>query len=160
MKIPRPDSSAGEAPTKVHDHITALLRDRSIPGLCIAVTEWGRLLFARGYGQAVLDPVTPAILSTSNLWFSMSKLVTATAAVRLADEGRLDLDAPYSEYLGQRPGGSATVRQLLSHTAGIANPLPLRWVHPAASPAKDDEPAAARQRGVPHLHDEPRRVPR
>ena len=67
----------------------------------------------------VHDQATPF---TSSLWFSMSKLVTATAAVRLADEGRLDLDAPYSEYLGGRPGGSATVRQLLSHTAGIANP--------------------------------------
>jgi CubicO group peptidase (beta-lactamase class C family) len=98
VKISPPDSSAGEAPTKVHDHITALLRDRSIPGLCIAVTDQDRLLFARGYGQAVLDPVIRATPFTSSLWFSMSKLV-----------------------------------------AGIANPLPLRWVHPAASPAKDDE---------------------
>ena len=38
--------------------------------------------------------MTPATASTSYLWFSMSKIVTATAAFRLFDEGRLDLNAP------------------------------------------------------------------
>jgi CubicO group peptidase (beta-lactamase class C family) len=133
------NSAADAAPAEVHDYITALMRERSIPGLSIAVTNRDRLLFAGGYGQAVLDPATPATPSTSYLWFSMSKLVTTTAAMHLAEEGGLDLDAPCGEYLGQRPVGSATVRQLLSHTAGTANPIPLRWVHPAASPARDDE---------------------
>jgi CubicO group peptidase (beta-lactamase class C family) len=79
-------------------------------------------------------------VSTSYLWFSMSKLVTATAALRLADEGRLDLDAPASDYvpfLVGRGTGRVTTRQLLTHTAGLPNPLPIRWVHPAEAPAPD-----------------------
>lgn len=61
----------------------------------------------------------------------MSKIVTATAACRLADEGRLDLDAPvdeYVEYLQAAPGTTTpNVGQLLNHTAGFGNPMPARY---------------------------------
>jgi D-alanyl-D-alanine carboxypeptidase len=56
---------------------------------------------------------------------SVTKMYTATAAMMLAEAGRLDLDARISEYLpesvyGPVPNGSeATVRQLLGHTSGI-----------------------------------------
>jgi CubicO group peptidase (beta-lactamase class C family) len=76
---------------------------------------------------------------TSCNWFSMTKLVTATAVVQLADRGRLDLDAPvadvYTPFSVLRPGDRArrvTVRHLLSHSGGVANPMPLRWVHLAS----------------------------
>jgi CubicO group peptidase (beta-lactamase class C family) len=69
-------------------------------------------------------------------WFSMTKLVTATAVVQLAERGELDLDAPavryYEPFGAMRPSSrahQATVRHLLSHSAGVANPIPLRWVH-------------------------------
>ena len=71
----------------------------------------------------------------------MTKLVTATAAMQLVDEGLLDLDAPVARYYEPfnmtRPAGraeAATVRHLLCHSSGLANPLPLRWVHPAMEP--------------------------
>jgi CubicO group peptidase (beta-lactamase class C family) len=69
----------------------------------------------------------------------MSKIVTATTAMALVERGRLDLDAPFREYLadGRQVRTPATVRQLLSHTSGIANPLPIRWVHPADAPDRD-----------------------
>jgi D-alanyl-D-alanine carboxypeptidase len=56
---------------------------------------------------------------------SVTKMYTATAAMILAEDGRLDLDARISEYLPEsvyRPipnGSEATVRQLLGHTSGI-----------------------------------------
>ena len=77
----------------------------------------------------------------------MTKIVTATAALRLAEEGRLDLDAPVGEYVDylQAPGrGNPSVRQLLTHTAGLGNPLPIRWAHPAA--AQGPEPEALLRR--------------
>ena len=68
----------------------------------------------------------------------MTKIATATAAVRLHAEGRLDLDAPIGTYLPDyRPParhGHPTTRQLLTHTAGLANPLPIRWVRPEDQP--------------------------
>jgi CubicO group peptidase (beta-lactamase class C family) len=79
-------------------------------------------------------------------WFSMTKIVTATAAMRLAERGVLDLDTPVLGHvpaLGQvRPPGWArriTPRHLLSHSAGLANPVPVRWVHPADQPAPDPD---------------------
>ena len=72
----------------------------------------------------------------------MTKIVTATAALRLADEGRLDLDAPAADYVSylRAPGPrQPTVRQLLTQTAGLANPLLIRWAHTAGADTPDPE---------------------
>ena len=87
-------------------------------------------------GRAVLE-------TTAFAWFSITKLFTATAIVQLAEGKRLDLDAPVSRYLPERRlsknGREATVRQLLSHSAGLANPIPVTWIHLAgeAGPGLD-----------------------
>lgn len=52
-------------------------------------------------------------------WGSITKLVTAQAVVRLADDGDLDLDAPVAAALGFLPT-SVTARGLLTHTSGLA----------------------------------------
>jgi CubicO group peptidase (beta-lactamase class C family) len=79
-------------------------------------------------------------------WFSMTKIVTATTAMRLADKGTLDLDEPLAPLLPElghlRPAESArriTARHLLTHGAGLANPVPVRWIHRADEPAVDQE---------------------
>ena len=53
---------------------------------------------------------------------SLTKLFTAVSALSLVDDGIIDLDAPVSEHLEIRSGsgaGEATLRQLLTHTAGL-----------------------------------------
>jgi CubicO group peptidase (beta-lactamase class C family) len=79
-------------------------------------------------------------------WFSMTKIVTASAAMRLVDRGALDLDEPLAPYLPQfqrlRPRESAmriTARHLLTHSAGLANPIPIRWIHRPDEPAVDQD---------------------
>ena len=74
----------------------------------------------------------------------MTKIVTATVAVRLAEHGVLDLDAPVAGHVPAlrqaRPAQWAsriTARHLLSHSAGLPNPIPVRWVHPAGEPGPD-----------------------
>jgi CubicO group peptidase (beta-lactamase class C family) len=52
--------------------------------------------------------------------------------------GHLDVDAPIGEYLSDYEvgrHGQPTVRHLLTHTAGLANPIPIRWVRPDGQPA-------------------------
>jgi CubicO group peptidase (beta-lactamase class C family) len=60
---------------------------------------------------------------------SLTKVVATTPAVMvLVDEGRLDIDAPVSRYIGasgDAPTGAVTVRQLLSHSAGLPAWAPL-----------------------------------
>ena len=73
----------------------------------------------------------------------MSKTLTAAAVLQLVEAHKVDLDAPIDRYLDSQPyGPGVTVRQLLSHTSGIPNPIPLSWVHPSARHATFDERAA------------------
>ncbi len=69
--------------------------------------------------------------------------------MQLVDAGRLDLDAPVHEYLpGVLPPAFDGVRvvHLANHSAGLANPLPLRWVHPAGQRIPDQRAFLARHR--------------
>jgi CubicO group peptidase (beta-lactamase class C family) len=121
--------------------IEARMRADRVPGLSVALVSDGRLRWAAGFGQADLATGRAATPETAYLWFSMTKIATATAVVRLADQGRLDLDAPVGDYLPafdvvQQPR-LVTVRHVLSHTSGLANPVPIRWVHPAGAPPPD-----------------------
>ena len=132
--------ATGRPPDGVTAAVTTMMLKGSVPGLSLAVVNRDRVLLAAGYGVAERATKTPATASTSYLWFSMSKIVTATAAIRLVDEGRLDLDAPADEYVDYlRVPGTATpnVGQLLNHTAGFGNPFPIRWVHPAGADPPD-----------------------
>jgi CubicO group peptidase (beta-lactamase class C family) len=122
--------------------VQGLMRRAHVPGLSLAVVAHDRLLYAAGFGQADVGSADRMTERTAHLWFSMSKLVTGTAAMRLSDEGALDLDAPVSRYLPSSISAAGAhqprVGQLLNHTAGLANPLPLRWVRPAGAPVDDE----------------------
>ena len=142
--------AAGRPPRGVTAAVTTMMRRGGVPGLSLAVVNRDRVLFAAGYGLADRAAKTPATASTSYLWFSMSKIVTATAAFRLVDEGCLDLNAPADEYVDYlRVPGTATpnVGRLLNHTAGFGNPMPIRWVHPANADPPDPEALLRRLMG-------------
>ena len=62
----------------------------------------------------------------------MTKLFTATAVLQLAEKGEAALSNPISDYVPEcrlKGPGILTVRHLLSHTSGLANPIPVSWVH-------------------------------
>jgi CubicO group peptidase (beta-lactamase class C family) len=111
----------------------------NVPGLSVAVVKRDRVVWERGFGFADLATSTPATPTTSYLWFSITKIVTATAVLRLVESGNLDLEAPVTDYFTNFSIVSqpvqVTIRHLLSHSSGLANPLPIRWVRPANTPA-------------------------
>jgi D-alanyl-D-alanine carboxypeptidase len=62
--------------------------------------------------------------------FSVTKTFTSLAVLQLAEQKRLDIEQPITKYLSDFPYSSdITVRQLLTHSAGIPNPIPLNWIH-------------------------------
>ncbi|HVQ87492.1 MAG TPA: serine hydrolase domain-containing protein [Actinomycetes bacterium] len=135
-------AAMGKVPERLVDVVSTMMRISHVPGLSLAVVNADRLLFAGGFGAANLASGTLAMPETSYLWFSMSKIVTATAAMKLAADGQLDLDAPAAEYVDylRAPGPrQPTVRQLLNHTAGLGNPVPLRWARLADVGAPEPE---------------------
>ena len=131
------------------------MRNGGVPGLSLAVVSRDGVLLAGAWGLADRSVDRPASASTAYLWFSMTKIVTATAALRLADEGRLDLGAPVGEYVDylQAPGNrQPSVRQLLTHTAGLGNPLPIRWAHLAAAKGPGPDVLLRRVMGRRHAY--------
>jgi CubicO group peptidase (beta-lactamase class C family) len=117
---------------------------KQVPGLSVALVDAAGLRWSAGIGMADLRTRTPATAQTIYHWFSMTKIVTATAVMQLVDRGMVDLDAPPSCYVPEftpaphRAGDPPiTVRQLLNHSAGLPNPLPITWVHPADTAGPD-----------------------
>lgn len=74
--------------------------------------------------------------------FSMTKTLTAIAILQLVDAQRIRLDDQVSRYVTHPYDQNITLKQLLNHTAGIPNPLPLRWVHSKNEHANFNESAA------------------
>ncbi|MDX9726896.1 MAG: serine hydrolase domain-containing protein [Bacteroidales bacterium] len=62
--------------------------------------------------------------------YSLTKTFTALAVLQLFAKGTIDINKPVSHYLPDfKYGTEITVKQLLNHTAGIPNPVPLDWIH-------------------------------
>lgn len=90
-------------------------------------------------GLANRVPPAPVSARTTFHCFSTTKPVTALAVLQLVNEGQVSLDAPLTTYLPELPyQNGATLRQVLSHQAGLPSPLPLSWVHAAAEHAGFD----------------------
>ncbi len=86
--------------------------------------------------QAGVEPVT------TFHGLSVTKTVTAVAVLQLVEGGALALDDPAAAHRPDFPyAGDITVRHLLAHTAGIPNPIPLRWTHREAEHAGFDRDA-------------------
>jgi D-alanyl-D-alanine carboxypeptidase len=91
-------------------------------------------------GIADIGTQKPVTRQTTFNAFSVTKTLTATAVMRLAEQGRIDLEKSVSEYVDSLPYQPApTLRQLLSHTSGLPNPMPLNWVHASETHAGFDE---------------------
>ncbi|AFY46293.1 penicillin-binding protein, beta-lactamase class C [Nostoc sp. PCC 7524] len=95
-----------------------------IPGAVISVVKDGKLFFAKGYGYANAEKKIPVVADQTLFRVaSLSKLFTATAAMQLYEQGRLDLGADVNQYLTtfqlQNPyPESVRVAQLMTHTDG------------------------------------------
>jgi CubicO group peptidase (beta-lactamase class C family) len=62
--------------------------------------------------------------------FSVTKTFTALAILQLEAQQRMNIDYPVKKYLPDFPySPEITIRQILSHAAGIPNPIPLSWIH-------------------------------
>ncbi|HUL02314.1 MAG TPA: serine hydrolase domain-containing protein [Gemmatimonadales bacterium] len=96
------------------------LRPR-IPGVQVAVTVDGNLVWSQGFGYADLARKVPVTNETQFRVGSVSKALTSAAVAQLYERGTLDLDAPVQRYVPSFPdkGYPITTRQLAGHLAGI-----------------------------------------
>jgi len=117
-----------------------LMQRFRVPGLSIAVIRDGRIHWAKGYGVA--DAETGQSVDTGTVFqaASISKPVFAMAVVKLAQDGRLSLDADVNTYLKswRVPASEltraqpVTLRSLLSHTSGATDGFGFPGYDPSA----------------------------
>jgi CubicO group peptidase (beta-lactamase class C family) len=96
------------------------------PAVSIAIVNNGEIEWARGFGKSDLESNTPTDIETMFQAASVSKPIFALAVMKLKEKGIIDLDKDVNEYLTswQIPKNGdwqpkITMRQLLSHTAGL-----------------------------------------
>jgi CubicO group peptidase (beta-lactamase class C family) len=103
-----------------------LMAIAEVPGIAVSVVHGRRVVWQYQHGVADINTARP--VSADTLWpaASLSKPVFALAALRLADDGRLDLDRPLKSYLPDHApddprGDRITARHVLSHSSGLRN---------------------------------------
>jgi CubicO group peptidase (beta-lactamase class C family) len=123
---PQAAPAAVDAFVRVEPAIAAAMSADNIPGLSVAVVLDGKLQWSRGYGFADLENFVPFRADTVWRLASVSKPLTAVAAMQLAERGRLDLDAPIQSFCPAFPKKPQpiTTRELLGHLSGIRHYSP------------------------------------
>lgn len=110
---------------------SSVLAATGVPSASVAVVSHGRLVYAKAYGSAKLDPLTPANADMRYAVGSISKQFTAVSILLLQQEGKLSLDDPVSRFVpGLTRGNEVTIREVLSHTSGYQDFWPQDYVMP------------------------------
>ena len=123
------DTAGPELRNRIDRIAAQVLEQTGVPSASVAVVEHGKLVYAHAYGQARLDPATPATAEMRYSIGSISKQFTAAAILLLQEDGKLSLDDTVSKYIpGLTRGNEVTIRQILSHTAGYQDYWPEDYV--------------------------------
>ena len=113
---------------KIESTMPGVLDKYSVPGAAIALIREGKVVWSKGFGFADLSARIPITTDTEFNVGSLSKTPTAWAIMQMADEGKVELDAPVDTYLRRWrlpptsfDNSQVTIGRLLSHTSGISN---------------------------------------
>ena len=116
--------------TEIEHILQKTVSNNNSPSVQYILFDKDRIIkkYSNGY-QDILENKRVSDNTTYNA-FSVTKTFTALAILQLAELKKIDIDQPVKRYFSSFPYSSAiTIRQLLSHTAGIPNPNPLNWIH-------------------------------
>lgn len=106
---------------QVDRYLNAQMERLKIPGMAVGVVKNGQIVLLRQYGLASVEFNVPVTDNTVFAINSITKAFTGVAAMRLVEQGKLDLSASVGHYLNglPEPWRKVTIRQLLSHTSGL-----------------------------------------
>jgi serine beta-lactamase-like protein LACTB, mitochondrial len=126
---PTPRPTEAPLTSRIETAVSSEMSRLAIPGLTVAVVADGQLLWSNGYGLADIENFVPAKTSTVYRIASLSKPITATAVMQLAERGKLDLDAPIQKYVPAFPEKQwpVTARHLLGHQSGLRHVQDEEW---------------------------------
>ncbi|WP_276168525.1 serine hydrolase domain-containing protein [Zobellia alginiliquefaciens] len=110
--------------TNVEKIITNGIKKNAFPGAQILVAKNGKIIFHKAYGYHTYDSIQPVALDDIYDLASVTKITAALPAImKLVDEGKLDLDAPFSTYWTRwkriKDKQNITLREILAHQARL-----------------------------------------
>ncbi|MCJ7465212.1 MAG: beta-lactamase family protein, partial [Maribacter sp.] len=110
--------------TKVDSIITNGIKQKAFPGAQILVAKNGKIIFHEAYGFHTYDSIQPVALDDMYDLASVTKIMGPLPAImKLVDDNKLDLDAPFSTYWKPwrhfKYKRNLTLRQILAHQAGL-----------------------------------------
>lgn len=115
----------------LNHYIPRQMAEHRVPGLSVALVDGQQLIWAQGFGYADQGHGVPVSTNTAFRAGPISQLLTASAALQLVDQGRLQLDRPLQDSLRgfyvrsrfhaeqQDADRAITLRRLLSHQSGL-----------------------------------------
>jgi CubicO group peptidase (beta-lactamase class C family) len=113
--------------TRLEKEIPRLMEKADIPGLSMAVIQNGEIFWSGAFGVRSRETNEPLDKNTIFEAASLTKTITAVAALKLVERGELDLDKtlakylPYPKLAGDERYKKITVRHVLTHTTGLPN---------------------------------------
>lgn len=142
-----PPASGGAASASLDAELAAIVDDPAFPlaSLSVLAVRAGQPVYEGAFGRRTIGPDRPATPDTLFRIASISKLVTTLGLMRLHEEGKVDLGADVSGYLGfalrnpHFPAQAITLRHLLLHTSSLRDDGGYFW--PATTALKDVQPA-------------------
>ncbi len=105
------------------------LENDKTPSVSYLFFDEDHILHSYQKGQADILNQKRLTESTTYCGFSVTKTFTALAILQLVEQGKISLDDKAKDYVEFPYSDAITIKQLLSHSAGIPNPLPLKWIH-------------------------------
>lgn len=134
---------------QARETIRRVMNEKGIPSVTVAVARDGQILWEEGFGWADREKMIRATPDTMYSLASISKPITATGLMRLVEAGKVGLDKPANEYLGigqirglAGDASGATVRRVLSHTAGLPRHVQFFYSNESNRPPNMEETIA------------------
>jgi CubicO group peptidase (beta-lactamase class C family) len=122
---------ASDIRSRIDQAAAEVLEKTGAPSASIAIVRDGQLAYAHAYGLATVESKTAATPRMRYSIGSISKQFTASAILRLAEQGKLSLDDPVARFLPDLTRArDVTLRQLLSMTSGYQDFWPQDYVMP------------------------------
>lgn len=135
--LPSPDHAA--LPASVVESIVALVTEyrtaHRVPALAMAIVKDGELAWSQGFGEANIEIGAPASASTVFRTGSIGKTMTATAAMQLVEQHKLDLDADVRKYCPSFPERLGRSLRATSSRTRAASDTTVGLVTKRSSPA-------------------------
>ena len=118
---------SGDVFAATRQRIQKEMASSGIPSMAVAVARRGEVIWEEAWGWADVEKRIPATPHTPYGMASVSKPITATAIMKLVEQGKLDLDRPVNDFLGRDSQlrtwigdpADVTLRRLASHRAGL-----------------------------------------